>query len=179
MGKQIGAAIPDWDVSQYPGINGTSTTTPIPLETQVAALINGGSLSSGDLLARISDINERFNSLTYNAPPSIARKLVTEPDLRASVVSNLALLNGYTGNLACKVSLTTVSIIGTISKPSNAPFGTIVCVMPASVHSQIVVPVDAASGESREDRYAVQGTNLIAYSAFSGNIYVSFSAART
>jgi hypothetical protein len=55
MPKNLGAAIQNWDLTQYPGIGGALTTTPIPLDSQVAALINGGSLSSGDKLMRVSD----------------------------------------------------------------------------------------------------------------------------
>jgi hypothetical protein len=56
MPQTQGAAIPGWDLSQYPGTPG-SVTTPIALDAQIAALINGNNLSGGDKLLRVSDFN--------------------------------------------------------------------------------------------------------------------------
>jgi hypothetical protein len=56
MSQTQGAAIPNWDLSQYPNTAGSSTP-PIALDAQVAALIEGGSLSGGDKLLRVSDFN--------------------------------------------------------------------------------------------------------------------------
>jgi hypothetical protein len=57
MPQEQGGQISDWSAARYPGILGATPTTPIALDAQVAALINGGSLSGGDKLLRVSDFN--------------------------------------------------------------------------------------------------------------------------
>lgn len=87
-----GASISDWDLFQYPGTGG-SVTQPIALDQQVAALINGGQLSNGDLLARISDLNPKLATVTKGgAPNNSNRKLLTSYFEQL----NILLLNGFT-----------------------------------------------------------------------------------
>jgi hypothetical protein len=177
MGKQLNAAIQGWDVSQYPGIGGSSTTTPIPLEAQVAALINGGSLTSGDLLAKVSDITSRFAALTKGAPPNALRKLITDPDLREAQIVNPALLNGFTGSLSLTMTASVIVISGVLVAPVGAAVNAIVCALPSPVAIGIALLNDGVAGV-RDDQYYVNGSSLFHTRSNAGQVFFAFPAMR-
>jgi hypothetical protein len=56
MPQTQGAAIPGWDLSQYPNTGSPTANIPVPIDQQIAALINGGGLTGADKIARISDL---------------------------------------------------------------------------------------------------------------------------
>jgi hypothetical protein len=177
MAKQLGAVIQNWDLTQYPGIGGSSTTTPIPLDSQVAALINGGSLTSGDLLAKMSDITARFAALTKGAPPSATRQLMTEPDIKAGTVTTPTLLNGFTGSLALRVTPSLVVISGILIAPIGAPVNAIVCNLPVAVDIGIALLNNGNAG-ARPDQYYVNGNSLFHSSSIAGQVFLAFPAVR-
>jgi hypothetical protein len=98
-----GASLSGWDLTQYPGTDG-AVTTPIALNQQVAALINGGALSNGDLLARISDIEAKFTAVTKGGTPNaVSRRLLVEGSGKVYDTISVTPLNGvilYPGYLS-------------------------------------------------------------------------------
>jgi hypothetical protein len=59
---QQGASIPGWDLSQYPNTGSPTANIPVPIDQQIAALINGGGLTGADKIARMSDLADQISS---------------------------------------------------------------------------------------------------------------------
>jgi hypothetical protein len=67
---QQGASIPGWDLSQYPNTGSPTANIPVPIDQQIAALINGGGLTGADKLAKISDIKALIEANAYQVTPA-------------------------------------------------------------------------------------------------------------
>jgi hypothetical protein len=86
--------------SNFPGIVSGTPPQTLPISTEIAALVRGGAIAQGDLIAKITDLDAKFASL------------------RANTQITLSPLNGFTmasGNFYAIISelLITVVLVGT------------------------------------------------------------------
>jgi hypothetical protein len=179
MPQTQGAAIPGWDLSQYPNTAG-SPTTPIALDQSIVALVNGGTLAAGDYLARISDIKTGIVGATknVNAPLGNNKKLLTTADIRDSTEMPLTLLNGFVataGYCVVTISETLLAITLLATTPANVAQGTKICDLPFPVAR---ATQDQIAGSSGAVLYTSGSAVYAGVSTTASNMNCSFLAMR-
>lgn len=171
MPKNQGASIPDWDLSQYPGIGG-GIAPPASLSADLAVLINGGVLPAGDHVARISDILAYLNSVTKGLPANTTnRKLLSEAEARATVVVTPTLVNGFTGSMTLKVSALGIHIIGNVVAPVGAAIGQLICSLPNSVEFELI-NLNNGAGQAKADQYYANDLGIYHLSSTPGSTFL-------
>jgi hypothetical protein len=127
MPQQQGGQIQDWSAAQYPGILGATPTTPIALDAQIAALINGGGLSDGDKLLRVSDFNSLLpaQSVTAVRTSGILDEIDYKPIVEVAPFTLMPSSRVFTKGNICYVSVI-VRLLALATAP-NVSFGIELC----------------------------------------------------